>query len=67
MRRSEVAELAEIEQAIAKYGVGIKFYDHFNLPQHPNQIKREKLTQETLENLDGLASMQEELVPSDFD
>ncbi len=67
MRRSEAAELAEIEQAIAKYGVGIKFYDHFNLPQHPSQIKQANSKQETLEKLDELASMQEELVPPDFD
>jgi hypothetical protein len=65
VRRSEVAELAEIEQAIAKYGVGIKFYDHFNLPQHPSQNKKANSKQETLEELDSFGS--KELVPSSFD
>lgn len=67
VRRSEAAELAEIERAITKYGVGTKFYDHFNRPQPPSQIKKANSKQETLEKPDGVASMQEELVYSDFD
>lgn len=64
VRRSEVAELAEIERAIAKYGLRIRSYDQFNLPQHPSQSLDSDSEQEALQ--EPIFQGADELVPFEF-